>query len=159
MQPPHYYTLHLTALKGRHRIDKLFQTARQVTFSGEVAQKNLPKLYLIFHNGEVVYVGCTRQAIGSRLQYGLNPVGAKGYHGYHWKKLERVDIAIWVFPSDMEMAFVEAVEAEVVSLLRQRTGRWPENQTEIHFNNQNRKTVLEAAERVVAGSIHPIVQE
>ena len=35
------------------------------------------------------------------------------------------------------MTFIETVEAEVVFLIRQEYGQWPEHQTEIHFHKSN----------------------
>ncbi|TDE05820.1 hypothetical protein [Flavobacterium sandaracinum] len=49
--------------------------------------------------------------------------------------------------SDEERSFVEAVEGELVYLVRQKTGKWPLFQNEIHFNNCD--GALEVAEDVL----------
>lgn len=95
---------------------------------------NLPKLYVVKHNNEVCYVGITRQDIRKRLRYGFSAKGEHGYSGYKWKNLEEVELLIWPF-QDVSMEVVEAIEAELVYLIREKTGKWPKYQVEIHFHD------------------------
>jgi hypothetical protein len=102
-------------------------------------------------------VGYAGQPIAARLRYGLNPKNAKGYAGYKWKNEDEVSITIFTFSSSEaalaytdQRLFVEAVEAEVVYGIRNRTGRWPEYQNEIHFNNHNTAEVRICAEKILA---------
>jgi hypothetical protein len=93
-------------------------------------------LYVIHHRGKPIYVGVTRQPIANRLRYGWSARGLHGYHGYAWRKaFKSVGLDIW-FQEDATARSpkheIEAVEAEVVFLIRQR-GQWPKYQTEIHF--------------------------
>ena len=45
----------------------------------------------------------------------------------------------------MNEVFVESVEAELVYLIRKKTGKWPCFQNEIHFSNHNLKKAKEIA--------------
>jgi len=94
----------------------------------------IPKLYIIKENLEYLYIGTTIQSITSRLRYGLNANGKGGYHGYKWKTKEKVILYVWRF-EELDMHQVENIEAELAYLIRQKTGKWPINQNEIHFNN------------------------
>jgi hypothetical protein len=46
------------------------------------------------------------------------------------------------------VTFVEGIEAELVYLVRSKTGRWPLFQNEIHFNNDNHEKTKEIALRI-----------
>jgi|SRR5436190_16125796 len=94
----------------------------------------IPKLYILKEGNEYLYVGVTAQSITSRIRYGLKANGKAGYHGYKWKTKERVQLFVWRF-EDLKMHEVENIEAELVYIIRQRTGKWPLHQNEIHFNN------------------------
>lgn len=84
--------------------------------------------------GEVYYVGITSQSISSRLRYGFNANGENGYQGYKWKgKVSQAVLLIWNFPG-MNKDHVEAIEAELVYFIREKTGQWPRYQMEIHFH-------------------------
>jgi len=107
---------------------------RPVTsFQAPVTQSKLSKLYVIKHAGKIVYVGQTRQPMASRLRQGFQAQGEHGYHGYSWSQLSSVEMLVWCLPA-LDAATVEAVEAEIVYLVRHNTGQWPEHQTEIHFH-------------------------
>lgn len=108
----------------------------------------LPKLYVVKHGGEVCYVGITKQDIRTRLRYGLNAKGENGYWGYKWRGLDEVELLIWTFP-ESEIGNVEAIEGELVFLIRQNTGRWPLYQMEIHFH-----PAATESEKVVAQAIY-----
>ena len=42
---------------------------------------------------------------------------------------------MWNFP-DLDKHQTENIEAELAFIVRNQTGRWPEMQNEIHFNNK-----------------------
>ena len=105
------------------------------SFTQPDTENKLPKIYVVKSGSKVIYVGVTSQSIRNRLRHGLEAQGKSGYHGYKWKNLNEVDILIWCFPEEESLDRIEAIEAELVYLLRQHTRKWPEYQTEIHFHN------------------------
>jgi hypothetical protein len=92
------------------------------------------KIYVISIQKEVHYVGATKTSIKSRLNRGLKASGKNGYHGYKWKDKLDVRIFIWNF-EDLNKVQIENIEAELAFVVRSETGKWPESQNEIHFNN------------------------
>lgn len=104
------------------------------TFIQPATKNNLPKLYVVKSGPELIYAGVTSQSIRNRLRYGLKAEGKTGYYGYKWRDLSRVDILIWCFHQESSER-IEAVEAELVYLFRQQTGKWPKYQMEIHFHD------------------------
>ena len=79
-----------------------------------------------------MYIGTTSQGIRNRFRYGLKAQGKGGYHGYKFKDLDKVNLFIFCF-NKCNVGRVEAIEAEIVYLVRNKTGDWPKYQTEIHF--------------------------
>lgn len=84
----------------------------------------------------IVYVGYVSQSIKALLRYGLNPSKhhlKQGYHGYKRKNLYKVELYVFVFNSfitfkseeerEKYTLFVEAIEAELVYLCRQKYNR------------------------------------
>lgn len=103
-------------------------------FSGSCTKK-VPKLYVVLAEGQVLYVGVTRQSMRSRFRYGFKADGRNGYHGYAWRhKHAKANLYVWAAAADLSLLDVETIEAEVVFLFRQSTGSWPACQTEIHFH-------------------------
>jgi len=99
----------------------------------------IKKLYVVKNGGEIYYVGITSQSISSRLRYGLKADGEHGYHGYKWKdKITQAELLIWSFP-DATQEHVEAIEAELVYFIREKTSKWPKYQMEIHFHGASEK--------------------
>lgn len=94
---------------------------------------DLYKLYIVKQGEDIIYVGTTKQDIRKRLRYGFSAKGEHGYYGYKWKGLDAVDLLVWCFP-DSNKDHVEAIEAELVYFIRERTGYWPKYQMEIHFH-------------------------
>ena len=92
-----------------------------------------PKLYVVKQGEEVIYVGITKQDIRKRLRYGMTAGGEHGYSGYKWKHLSEAELLIWTF-ARVKIENVEAIEGEVVYFIRNRTGKWPTYQMEIHFH-------------------------
>ncbi len=103
-----------------------------------LANKKLPKIYILKEGKEILYVGITKRPLSERFRYGLTASGKNGYHGYAWKALARkvqsgpIDLFVYVFNSEER---TEVIEAEVVYLIRNKTGKWPRYQTEIHFHH------------------------
>lgn len=94
--------------------------------------KKVQKIYLVGKNGRIHYVGITKQSIKTRLRMGENPHHETGYHGYAWLK-EKGDHCLVIFVFD-DKTHAEAIEAEIVYLLRRKYNNWPKYQTEIHFH-------------------------
>ncbi len=94
---------------------------------------NLPKVYVVKSGKEIYYVGITRQDIRKRLRQGFSAQGEHGYYGYKWKEQGSAELLIWCFP-DSTTEHVEAIEAELVYFIREKTGKWPKHQMEIHFH-------------------------
>ena len=130
-----------------------------------------PKLYIISNGGAPFYVGATKRPIGERLRTGFQADGRNGYSGYLWRHyMSRAALDIW--PLELEEAdfiamgadpsakrvesdqgklkniLVEALEAEVVLLIRQMFDRWPKYQSEIHFH-QSLSTHTEVAVKIL----------
>ena len=93
----------------------------------------LQKLYIVKQGENVIYVGTTKQDIRKRLRGGLTAKGQHGYYGYKWKELDTVELLLWCFPGSNK-DHVEAIEAELVYFIREKTGKWPKYQMEIHFH-------------------------
>lgn len=105
------------------------------------------KLYVVKNGRDIYYVGITSQSISSRLRDGFKAEGEHGYHGYKWKdKIKQAELLIWSFPGSTQ-DHVEAIEAELVYFIREKTGKWPKYQMEIHFHGASEK------QRQVAESI------
>ena len=121
---------------------------------GEAFKKERRKLYIIQSETGILYVGEANCSIKVRFQracysynyYTKNNKARGGYKGYKWlNKKEnptrnlRVFVAIFnsTFDSDKKRAFVEAVEGELVYLIRNRLKYWPKFQNEIHFKNED----------------------
>lgn len=111
-------------------------------FSKEMIQSRHPKIYVVKSEKTFLYVGYASQSLITRLKQGFKASGENGYHGYKWKKLEKVEINAFVFPiladstAKESRLYFEAIEADLVFQIRTRTGKWPLHQNEIHFNNE-----------------------
>jgi hypothetical protein len=96
--------------------------------------KAIPKIYIVKHDRDICYVGITSQSISSRFRAGFIDNGHYGYHGYKWKdKIDQADLLIWAFDKGTK---IEAIEAELVFFIREKTGNWPKYQMEIHFHHE-----------------------
>jgi len=104
-------------------------------FKKPVTCSKLPKLYILKHKTQIIYIGVTSQNITNRFRYGLKAKGKHGYYGYRWKDLkEELTVLIWCFPGE-SISRIESIEAEIVFAVRHNTSQWPEYQIEIHFRN------------------------
>ena len=108
----------------------------------KLAASRLPKLYIATVKDWPIYVGTTKQPMPSRLRYGFQAKGERGYYGYAWRhKFSEVQLDIWYHedaPVENPVLDMETVEAEVVHLIR-CAGQWPECQTEIHFHPSSKQ--------------------
>ncbi len=105
------------------------------SFHKRLTKKNIPKIYVIKEGNLFLYIGVTTQSLTSRFRYGLNANGKNGYHGYKWKTKERVQLYVWCLET-LNKEQIENIESELVFIIRTKTGKWPLNQKEIHFNNE-----------------------
>ncbi|OWU92328.1 hypothetical protein DBB36_20035 [Flavobacterium sp. WLB] len=118
--------------------------------NGNALSKERRKLYIIHHENEILYVGEANTSIKTRFQRGCtsfnyyikNGEARKGYKGYKWlNKIDNtyrnlsVSVAIFDHKYDNERNFIEAIEGELVYLVRKNYGYWPKFQNEIHFSN------------------------
>jgi hypothetical protein len=145
---PYKYSLVLQGEKERTIKQKFDHLGNLITsFSSPITKNKCPKIYILMINENIVYVGYTGQSVSNRLRSGINPKGAKGYKGYKWKVQAQIKLFVFVFNQDLKgnqhkddesyILLAEAVEAELVYKVRNETGRWPEFQNEIHFNNES----------------------
>lgn len=137
MDAPHRYQL---TLKDRAVTAIQVNDQKVGHFLEPDNHSQLPKLYIVKSESEVVYVGQTTQNMRTRLRQGLQAQGKTGYHGYMWKDLPKVELLVWSFPDKGEQ-FAETLEGEIVFLFRKRTGRWPRHQMEIHFHNASAENI------------------
>ena len=107
-------------------------------------------LYIVMFQNEFLYVGEAKAELKIRFQRGFSSYrhflrtgkARGGYKGYRWIELMEPgkELTVWVvlFPAnyDDKREFVEAIEGEVVLIIRNQTGKWPTYQSEIHFNNK-----------------------
>lgn len=95
---------------------------------------NIFKIYILKSENKILYIGTTKSSIKNRLRNGLNANGKKGYYGYKWKTYKTVMLYVFCF-ADFDKIKIENIESELAFIVRKSTGRWPESQNEIHFNN------------------------
>ena len=122
--------------------------------NGTALLKERRKLYIIHFENEYLYVGEANTSIKTRFQRGCasfnyfmkNEKARNGYKGYKWLNKEKnqernltVSVVIFTedFDHDEKRGFIEAIEGELVYLIRQKFGYWPKFQNEIHFSNCN----------------------
>ncbi|MBE99153.1 hypothetical protein [Flavobacterium coralii] len=143
---PYCYTLQLTGDKESRIIAGTFCNGIEAKYSGPIVKTRVPKIYILKQGNKLVYVGYTSQSITNRFRQGIKASGTKGYHGYKWKQAHELQLLVFVFDQKLVgnkhdddipfIALAEAVEAELVYIVRNTTGKWPAYQNEIHFNNQ-----------------------
>lgn len=109
----------------------------------------LPKLYVVKQANEICYVGVTTMDIRKRLSAGFSAKGEHGYYGYKWKDLHEAELLVWSFPTS-QREDMEAVEGELVYLIRHKTGKWPRYQMEIHFHHGASEPELQVARSILA---------
>ena len=123
----------VTKRKERYVSAALFFLPSSLTLKHPLTSNNY-KLYVLTDPESILYVGTTKSSIKNRLRSGLFADGKNGYYGYKWKGLSLVKLYVWCF-EELDKMKAESIEAELVYLIRKKTGRWPIYQNEIHFNN------------------------
>jgi hypothetical protein len=119
---------------------------------------NKRKIYIISSGKEVLYVGEAKTSIKARLERGCYDFNhseetgesRNGYRGYKWLDTDSaltLNVAIF-HNANMGKEDVEAIEAEIVYLIRKHKDLWPNGQNEIHFNNTESKTVRTHAQSI-----------
>ncbi|HMS67508.1 MAG TPA: GIY-YIG nuclease family protein [Saprospiraceae bacterium] len=119
-----------------NKVQSIFDIENNVVvskFSNPLTSKEF-KIYIIKNENKILYIGTTKTSIITRLSYGLRANGKNGYHGYKWKTFGKVLLYVFCF-NDFDKSKIESIEAELAFMTRESTGRWPECQNEIHFNN------------------------
>ncbi len=119
---------------------------------GEALKAERRKLYVIYCGDQILYIGEANTSIKTRFQRGCtsfnfyikNDQARGGYKGYKWLNKEHnsereLKVCVVIFPKeyddDKKREFIEAIEGELVYLIRQKTDKWPLFQNEIHFHN------------------------
>lgn len=113
-------------------------------------------VYVVRNGSDFLYVGEAKKELKTRLSRGFaayrsykrTNVKRNGYGGYKWidlftrdkektTKLDKLSLTAVVFDDSFvdKRDYVEAVEGELVHLIRAQTEKWPLFQNEIHFNN------------------------
>lgn len=134
-------------------IDKEDNTCKSKLFpqEGLAFLNERRKLYIVYHGHEVLYVGEAHTAIKTRFQRGYNAynyykrnndIARNGYKGYKWLNKDKnpqrnlmVSVVTFTEEYDNNREMIEAIEGELVYLIRNKTGYWPKFQNEIHFSN------------------------
>ena len=155
---PYCYTLHLSGTEDNRVISKKIYAGQESKFKTPVTKKKTPKIYILTYKEQIVYIGYASQSMGNRMGHGIRSNGKNGYHGYKWKQVSELELSVFVFNQELKgnkhdddkpyIEFAEAVEAELVYLVRQNTGKWPEFQNEIHFNNKQQVEAQRIAEEM-----------
>lgn len=130
---------------------------------GIAFQKERRKIYLVANGAEILYVGEAHTSIKERFRRSCTSfnyhirnnreVARGGYKGYKWlapkEPLNDLVVHVFVFDEcyDTSRDFIEAIEGELVYLIRKNTGHWPEYQNEIHFHNE--QGAAEIAEEII----------
>jgi hypothetical protein len=118
--------------RGRHL--KAANGVSDVAFSARAREHGTEKLYVVKHEGEFCYVGRTGQSMSGRIRQGM-----AAPYPYPWRRWHEVDLYVCLFGRRSDSDFGEGVEAELVYLIRQgtkqRPGKWPVDQYEIHFRH------------------------
>lgn len=110
--------------------------ASEVPFSARAREGGMEKLYVVMHKGEISYIGRAEQSVAGRIRQGMI-----ASYPFRWRRYDKVDLYVCLFDRKGDIDFGEGVEAELVYLIRQgtkqRPGRWPMDQHEIHFRHRN----------------------
>jgi hypothetical protein len=118
---------------GRHL--KAADGVSDVPYSAGAREAGTEKLYVVMRGGEFCYIGRTEQPVAARIRQGMI-----ASYPYRWRRWNKVDLYVCLFGRSSDLDFGEGVEAELVHLIRQgtrqRPGRWPVDQHEIHFRHR-----------------------
>lgn len=126
---------------------------------GIAFEKERRKIYLVSNGTEILYVGEAHTSIKERFRRSCtafnfyinkNREEARGgYKGYKWldpenNSIRNLTVHVFVFDEsyDENRKAIEAIEGELVYLIRKNTNKWPEYQNEIHFSNVPEAVVI-----------------
>lgn len=132
--------------------------------------KERRKLYIVYHEKEILYVGEANTSIKKRFQrsctsynhYITTRKARGGYKGYKWLNktdniVRNLKVAVATFSEDYDpvekRVFIEAIEGELVYFIRNKFGYWPKFQNEIHFSN------CEGAREIAKGILEKVLIE
>ncbi|KUJ60772.1 hypothetical protein AR687_15280 [Flavobacteriaceae bacterium CRH] len=130
---------------------------------GNALLKERRKLYVVHYNNEILYIGEANTSIKTRFQRGCTSFNyfiqkgeaRGGYKGYKWLNKEKniyrnlsVCVVIFDHKYDDKRSFIEAIEGELVYLVRKKFDYWPKFQNEIHFSNYD--GAKEIAEKILS---------
>lgn len=117
-------------------------------FTGNIFNSSNYKIYILKDENTYVYVGKTKQGVGTKFGQGFSAylkdikgeTKQSGYAGYKWIKKyintsTELELLVFDLGNDNNNEYTEAIEAEIVHLIRNRYNMWPSCQNEIHFNN------------------------
>ena len=129
--------------------------------AGKALDEKGRKIYIISSGKEVFYVGEANTSIRTRLKRGCSASNhyhntkesRSGYRGYKWLATDSIlTLNVVIFhDANVKRNIVEAIEAEIVYLIRHHLKQWPTFQNEIHFSNV--EGALEKAQFVYNKSI------
>ena len=138
--------------------DRGIKPVYKENFAGTIFNSSNYKIYIVKENSKFIYVGKTKQTIGDKFRKSFSIYkkvvnGGKkssGYSGYKWiseyiDSKREIDLYVFDLGFDDDNEHAEAIEAEIVFLIRKK-GTWPEFQNEIHFNNKFKNAPLKAEE-------------
>lgn len=130
------------------------------------------KVYIVHSDKEVLYVGEAHTSMKTRMQRGYtafnylqkNNKRRNGYGGYKWldrkENTERnliLSVAMFgeEYDGDEKRKIIEAIEGELVYLVREEKGMWPKFQNEIHFRNidEAKETAVSILAQVFKGTL------
>jgi hypothetical protein len=119
--------------------------------SGEAHKNERRKIYIITTlTKEIFYIGEAHTKIKTRIQRGYGYFNhfvrfnktRGGYKGYKWlDKIENPERILIVYVASFNNEYddnrkkIEAIEGELVHLVRYKLNYWPKFQNEIHFSN------------------------
>ncbi len=117
---------------------------------GIAFKKERRKIYIVHTEDIILYIGEANSTIKARFQRACNSFNTYartgkargGYKGYKWLNPEynpnqnlKVIVVIFDENYDTNRTEIEAIEGELVFLIREEFGYWPTCQNEIHFSN------------------------
>lgn len=152
------YNLEITSLGACSNFKLTHQSGEKLALNEEYR-----KLYIVSSKTHYLYVGDANTSINKRFQRGFaayrsfvsHGKGRNGYKGYKWiepgEKTGSLEVIVVIFKSEpLSRNFVEAIEGEIVYLIRKKTGEWPIYQNEIHFWQENERNETLGSKKLAA---------
>lgn len=129
-----------------------FELSPNNPYKKEALKKDRRKIYIIHDTIDVLYVGEANVSLQTRFRRGTYSYNAsfrkdipkQPYKGYQWldrvknpSRELKVEVIIFSEILDNNRKEIEAIEGELVFLIRKELGYWPKFQQEIHFSNSD----------------------